>query len=81
MAMIENWRLYDGVDRNYYICRIFPRELDMAHKLENWFINQNAVPNIDYEVNFRFNSGYPYYEIQIFKFDLAPMFLLAFDKK
>ena len=81
MAMIENWRLYDGVDRNYYICRIFPRELGMDHKLENWFVHQHAVPNIDYEINFRFNSGYPYYEIQIFNFDLAPIFLLAFNGK
>ena len=79
--MIENWRLYNGEDRNYYICRIFPKKFDLGSKLVKWFVNQNAIPNIDYEISLRFNSGYPYYEIQIFNFDLAPMFLLAFDKK
>lgn len=79
--MIENWKLYDGEDRNYYICRIFPKELDMGSKLEKWFIKQNAVSDVDYEISLRFNSGYPYYEIQIFNFDLAPMFLLAFNQK
>lgn len=78
--MIENWRLYNGEDRKYYLCRIFPKELDMGSKLLKWFINQNAVANVDYEISLRFNSGYPYYEIQIFNFDLAPMFLLAFNK-
>lgn len=81
--MIRNWRCDKGGDyfeqsvRTAWRCTLYSMHIHLD--VEQWFLEQGAKTEVDYEFDFRYNSGNPAYFITIYKEELATAFLLRWQ--
>lgn len=74
--MISNWKHFEGGSyleqdvRSSWRCTF--RDGDVA----KWFEDQGFIEEVDYDLNFRFNSGDPRYFLVIYNEELAAAFAL-----
>lgn len=79
--MIYNWRYDEGGSyceqavRPAWHCLIYTG-MSLNLDLEQWFLDQGAKDGVDYEFDYRYNSGNPAYFISIYKEELATAFVL-----